>query len=90
MITITEQAKKLLRKLLRAKADLPEARLRLIDRGRGKLGLGIDIETPEDHLVKYEDETILVIERGLVANLEGVTLDVENGIEGPELVIDER
>jgi len=87
MITITERAKRALRKLLHTKVDLPEGRLRLIDRGRGKLGLGVDIEMSGDELVKYGNETILVIERGLNQNLKGVTLDVENGVEGPELII---
>jgi Fe-S cluster assembly iron-binding protein IscA len=87
MINITERAKQALKKLLKAKVDLPEGRLRLMDRGQGKLGLGIDIEMPGDELVQYEGATILVIERELTANLKGITLDVEDGLTGPELVI---
>ena len=88
MINVTERAKKALKKLLTANVDLPEGRLRLMDRGQGKLGLGIDIEIPGDELVKYNGSTILVVEQGLVANLKGVTLDVEDSVEGSKLVID--
>lgn len=87
MIEVTEQAKQELKKILNTHVDLPEGRLRLMDRGQGKLGLGIDIEMPDDELVKCDGSTILVIERGLAANLKGVTLDVEDSVKGSELVI---
>ena len=88
MINITERAKKALKKILAANVDLSQGRLRLMDRGQGKLGLGIDIEMPGDELVKHDGLTILVIERGLATNLKGVTLDVEDGGNGSKLVID--
>ncbi len=87
MINITERAKQMLKKVLNANVDFPEGRLRVMDRGQGKLGLGIDIEMPEDELVKYEGSTILVIEREFAANLKGITLDVEDSTKGPELVL---
>ena len=87
MINVTEQAKQALKRILTAHVDLPEGRLRLMDRGQGKLGLGVDIETPGDELVKYDGSTILVVERELATNLKGVTLDVEDGVKGSELVI---
>lgn len=88
MINITARAKQSLHKLLTSKVDLPEGRLRLVDRGQGKLGLGVDIEMPGDELVEYDGSTILVVERVLAANLEGVTLDVEDSVEGSNLVLD--
>jgi len=88
MINITQRAKKALKKILTANVDLSQGRLRLMDRGQGKLGLGVDIEMPGDELVKYNGSTVLIIERGLVANLKGVTLDVEDSLEGSKLVID--
>lgn len=87
MINITRRAKKALKRILTAHVDLPEGRLRLMDRGQGNLGLGIDIEMPGDKLVQYGGSTVLVIERGLVTNLKGVTLDVEDSVKGSELVI---
>jgi Fe-S cluster assembly iron-binding protein IscA len=87
MIQVTERAKQELRNLLTAKVDWPGARLRLMDRGQGRLGLGIDIESPDDQVVDYDGATLLVVEPGLATNLKGVTLDVDDNPEGPELVI---
>jgi len=87
MINVTEQAKQALKRILTAHMDMPQGRLRLMDRGQGKLGLGIDIEMPDDKLVEYDGSTILVVEHGLAANLKGVTLDVEDSAKGSELVI---
>ena len=87
MINVTERAGEQLRKLLTTYTDMPQGRLRLMDRGHGELGLGIDIEMPGDKLVEYDGSTILVIERPLAESLKGVTLDAEDSIEGFELVI---
>ena len=87
MVNVTERAKQALKKILTSNVDLSQGRLRLMDRGQGKLGLGIDIEMPGDEIVKYDDSTVLVIERELLANLKGVTLDVEDSVKGSELVI---
>ncbi len=70
--------------------DWPGARLRLVDRGQGKLGLGIDIEAPGDRVVEYEGMGILIVEPGLAENLQRVTLDVDDTPEGIELVISEN
>jgi Fe-S cluster assembly iron-binding protein IscA len=90
MINITERAKQELGKILAKKVDWPEARLRLMDRGQGKLGLGVDIEAPGDHIVEYEGIKVLIVEPELATSLEGVTLDVDDTPEGAELVISEK
>ena len=87
MINVTERAKQELKRLLIASVDLPEARLRLMDRGQGKLGLGIDIEAPDDQVVEYDGIRLLIVEHGLATNLKRVTLDVNDTPEGAELVI---
>ena len=61
--------------------------MRLVDRGQGNLGLGIDIESSGDYVVKHEGVKLLVVERGLAANLKRVTLDVDNTPKGAELII---
>ena len=88
MINITKRAKQALQGILAVNVDLSQGRLRLMDRGQGKLGLGVDIEMPGDELVKNDGSTVLIIERGLAANLKRVTLDVEDGDNGSKLVID--
>ena len=87
MINVTEKAKPVLKRILTANVDMPQGRLRLMDRGQGKLGLGIDIEMPDDALVEYDGSTVLVVENGLATNLKGVTLDAEDRVKGSELVI---
>ena len=90
MINITERAKQELIKILSKKVDWPGARLRLMDRGQGKLGLGIDIEASGDHIIEYEGIKLLLIEPKLATNLKGVTLEVNDTPEGAELVISEK
>lgn len=90
MINITERAKRELKRLLEAKVDWPGARLRLMDRNQGKLGLGIDIEAPGDHIVEYEGARVLIVEPKLAKNLQGIILDVDDTPEGTELVISEK
>ena len=87
MINITERAKQELKKLLSKNVDWPQARLRIMDRGQGIIGLGIDIEAPGDRVVEYEGMKLLVIEPELANNLQGVTIDVCETAEGSELVI---
>jgi len=87
MINVTERARQELRRILSETVDMPQARLRIMDRGQGELGLGLDIEALGDHIVEYEGLKVLVVEPGLAANLKGVTLDVDDTVEGPEMVI---
>ncbi len=90
MLSVTERAKQELKRLLRSSVDWPGARLRLIDRGNGKLGLGIDIEMPDDKIIEYEGAAILIIESELASSLKEITLDIDNTPLGPELVISEE
>ena len=90
MICVTERAKQELKKLLTTSVDWPGARLRLIDRGQGRLGLGIDIEAPGDQVIEYEGAVLLIVEPGLASNLKQITLDVDDTPIGPELVISEE
>ena len=90
MINVTEQAKQELKRLLTASVDWPGARLRLVNRGQGRLGLGIDIEAPDDQVVEYEGTKLLIVEPVLASNLKRVTLDVDDTTDGVELVICEE
>ena len=90
MINVTEKAKQELSKILSKKVDWPGARLRLVDRGEGRLGLGIDIETSGDQIIEYEGKKLLLVESELANNLKGITLDVDNTPEGTELVLSDK
>jgi Fe-S cluster assembly iron-binding protein IscA len=87
MIDVTERAKKELKELLANKVDHPAACLRLRTDDEGKLGLGIDIEKPDDEVVEYEGSSLLVVEPQLADALKGTAIDVVEGDEGRELVI---
>jgi len=90
MVKVTERAKQELKRILAQKVDWPYARLRLMDRGEGILGLGIDIEFPGDEIVEYQGVTVLNVEPELASSINGVTIDVDDTPNGAELVIDER
>ena len=90
MIYVTEKAKQELKSLLDKKVNWPGARLRLLDKGQGKLGLGIDIERPDDVVLEYEDTKLMVVEPGLAFNLANIKLDVEDTDSGPELILVEE
>ena len=87
MINVTDKAKQTLRKMLEDAVDWPDARFRLMDRGQGKLGLGVDIEAPGDKVVEYGGLPVLIVAPELAANLRRITLDVEDTLEGSQLVI---
>jgi Fe-S cluster assembly iron-binding protein IscA len=90
MIYVTERAKQELKRLLIASVDWPGARLRLMDRGQGRLGLGIDIETKDDHIIEYNGTKLLIVEPELATNHKQITLDVDDTPDGVELVISEE
>ncbi len=90
MIKVTERAKQELKRLLAQKVDWPGARLRLMDRGEGILGLGIDIDLSGDKIVEYQGVKVLNVEQELATSIEGITIDVNDTPGGVELVIDER
>ncbi len=90
MIHVTERARQELKRILSEKVDWPEARLRLMAREQGKLGVGIDIEAPGDQAVEYEGIKVLIVEAGLASSIKGVTLDVDDTPEGVELVLSEK
>ena len=87
MLNVTKRAKRELKRILTTSVDMPQARLRLMARERGGLGLGVDIESPSDRLVEHDGATVLVVDDKLAMTLEGVTLDIDDTPEGAELVI---
>jgi Fe-S cluster assembly iron-binding protein IscA len=87
MVKVTERAKQELKRLLSEKVDWSYGRLRLMDRGQGILGLGIDIELPEDQVMEYQGTKVLVIEPEFAKRVKGITIDVDDTYDGVELVI---
>ena len=90
MIDVTDRARQELKKILSSSVDNSYALLRLIDRGEGSLGLGIDIESPGDEVIEYEGSGLLLVGHELVSSLKGITIDIDNTAEGMQLVICEK
>ena len=87
MLSFTDEAKQELKRILETSVEMPQARLRICDRGGGEIGLGIDIEESEDQVFEHEGARILVVNRELAFKLRNITLDVDNTPGGPTLVI---
>ena len=87
MLTITESARQELKKILTSSVDNSYALLRLMDRGQGRLGLGIDIELPGDEVIEHEGSALLLVEHKLATSLKGVTIDTDDTTEGTQIVI---
>jgi Fe-S cluster assembly iron-binding protein IscA len=87
VIEISDRAKAELKKLLLAKVDWPGARLRLLDRGGDRLGLGIDIASEGDRVVEYEGDVLMVVEEDLASRIDGIMIDVNDTAEGAGFVI---
>ncbi len=88
MLQVTEKAKLELKKLLDRKVDWPGARLRLLERNGGALGLGVDVQSGRDQVVEYEGSALLVVAPDLADRIN-VLLDVDTTPQGVELVISE-
>ena len=86
MIAVTDKAKAELQRIRSDKVDHPQAVLRLVSSDQG-LGLGVDVEMPGDRVVEHEGAKVLVVEEKLAGLLAGVTLDVEETAEGPQLTV---
>lgn len=87
MINVTESAKEELKRILTRSVNWPGARLRLMERGQGKLGLGVDIKSENDRVIEYQGDILLIVDAALASRCDLITLDVDNTEEGTEIVI---
>ena len=87
MLTVTEEAKQILREKLLDSTDDPELALRLKGGPSGQLGLVLDKETPGDYVVEHEEAKVLLIGEELADVVDELTLKTEDTPEGPKLVI---
>jgi Fe-S cluster assembly iron-binding protein IscA len=87
MITVTEGAREQLEEILSGKVDNPLAGLRLTLSNPSEFALSVDIESPGDQVVEHNGLKVLLVEQTLADNLNGVTLDVRDTADGPELIV---
>jgi len=87
MLTVTEEAKQILKEKLLDSTDDSEMCLRLKGGPGGQLGLVLDKETPDDYVVEHEETRVLLIGEDLADVVDELTLTTEDTPEGPKLVI---
>ena len=88
MLTVTDNAKQLLKELLLAQAEDPDFGLRLVVEPSGKIGLVLDREAPGDYLVvEHEESKVLLVGHEVAGLLAGITLDTHDTPDGIRLVI---
>ena len=86
IINATDKAKQTLRRIFEDNVVWPVAILRLIDRGRGTLVMGVYMETP----VQCAGFPILIVAPDLAAGRKQVTLDVKDTTEESDLATFEQ
>ena len=87
MLTVTEEAKQILKEKLLDSTDDSEMCLRLKGKPGGQFGLVLDKETPDDYVVEHEEAKVLLIGEELADVVDELTLKTEDTPEGPKLVI---
>jgi len=90
MIYVTNEAKQELKNLLPADRGAPEAYLRIIDRGQGKLELDTDKMSPDDQVVEYDGAVLLIAEPRFASDRDNISLDAYATSDGHRLVISEE
>jgi len=87
MLTVTENAKQLLKETLTAHSDDPGVGLRLSLNPPDEFGIALDSEAEGDQVVEHEGAKVLLVGSDLAPLVDGKTLDVEDTAEGTKLVI---
>ncbi len=88
MIGVTERAKQELKGLLTKDTPVSEEIcVRLRTDSEGKLGLGFDIEKPDDETLECDGKKLLVVESALAGKLENTAIDIVDSKEGKKFVI---
>lgn len=87
MLTVTENAKQLLKETLQAHTDDAETGLRLVLEPPGRLGLVLGRRGVGDQIVEHEGAKVLLVAPELVTLLDEVTIDTQDTPEGKKLVV---
>jgi Fe-S cluster assembly iron-binding protein IscA len=84
MIIVTESAREVLKRTL-LPIGQPEAVLRLIANKARQLALVVDCKSENDQLIKYQEGTVLVIDKEISAAFDGVGIDYQGAAGGLRL-----
>lgn len=87
MLTVTQRAKQELKKTLQDHTDDPEIGLRLVSERRGQWGFVLDREAQGDQVVEHKGSKVLLVGHELAPQLNGITLDLRDTVDGRQLVL---
>jgi Fe-S cluster assembly iron-binding protein IscA len=91
MIQVTEKAKDELKRVLTDNVDNPLAGLRLVyDETEIVLGLRIDVEEDKDVVIEHLGSKVLIVKEDLAGQLDEFMIDIEEGEEKSQLVIQRK
>jgi Fe-S cluster assembly iron-binding protein IscA len=87
MLTVSEDAKNLLKETLHEYSEDPETAIRLSAKEGGGFGIKLDTESEGDQIIEHQGSKVLLVSPELSNMLEGRTLDVQDTEKGPKLTI---
>ena len=92
MVTVTDTAKRELRRILETRSLAPGKALRLavppVWTGEGDFGIVIDEAETEGIMVNYEGSPVLLIDTELVEQLQNAVFDFKDSPEGRRFTLD--
>lgn len=87
MISVTENAKRVLKTMLMAKEADPEKGLRLLPSSKGEFVLALDTELAGDQVVEYEGSKVLLVGIEYFKLLNGKIVDCRDTEDRTELFV---
>jgi Fe-S cluster assembly iron-binding protein IscA len=90
MLTVTENAKQLLKEKIENRNDNTELTPRLSFTPPNKFIISLDKESEDDKVITHDDRKVLIVANELIPRLEEVTLDTKQSFEGSQLIILKR
>ena len=87
MLTVTDNARELLKEILSANSDDPAMGLRLIVDEEKQVKMALGEEEEGDQVIEHDGSKVLMVPSELISVFDGITLDVEQTDDGPKLVV---
>jgi Fe-S cluster assembly iron-binding protein IscA len=87
MLTVTENAREVLKEILSANSNDPEMGLRLIIDGDNQIKMALGAEEQGDQVIEHDGTKVLMVPSALITVFEGITIDAEETDDGPKLVV---
>jgi hypothetical protein len=89
MIEVTERARAILVTSLEGSGVSPDQGMRLQEQ-ENRMALNVDTPTENDHVIKHQERTVLIVDRELGERFSDAVIDVGEGPTGPQLTINKQ